>query len=63
MFCSRYRRLHSIFRTGGVSETFYLFYGFKSARVAPLTPRLRKFLEETVKTFAVFPRVNNSSIV
>ena len=47
-----------------LSVVHFPHLGFTSASVAQLPPRLRKLLDETVKTFALFfPRGNNFSIV
>ena len=52
---SRCRQLESKICAVGLSETFSVSLGLKSAGVAPLPPCYRKLLDETVKTFAVFP--------
>ena len=62
--CVRCRRLESTIRAVMLSVVHFPHLGFTSASVAQLPPRLRKLLDETVKTFALFfPRVNNFSIV
>ena len=53
--CSRCRRLDSTIRAVLLPGYFLSHLGFTSAGVAPLSPRFRKLLDETVKTFAVFP--------
>ena len=37
------------------SVVHFSHLGFTSARVAPLPPRFRKVLDETVQTIALFP--------
>ena len=52
--CFRCRRLYSTTRAvlhGVLSRHL----GFTSAGVAPLSPRFRKLLDETVKAIALFP--------
>ena len=52
---ARYRRLESYLRTFDPLRHFSSLLGLSSAGVAPLPPCSRKLLDETVKTFAVFP--------
>ena len=53
--CFRCRRLDSTIRAVILSGVLSPRLGFTSACVAPLSPRFRKLLDETVKTFSVFP--------
>ena len=53
--CSRCRRLDSTIRAVLLSGVLSPHLGFTSACVAPLSPRFRNLLDDTVKTFAVFP--------
>ena len=53
--CLRCRRLDSTIRAVLLSWVLSSHLGFTSAGVAPLSPRFRKLLDETVKTFAVCP--------
>ena len=53
--CVRCRRLESTIRAVMLSGVHFTHLGFTSACVAPLPPRFRKLLDETVMTFAVFP--------
>ena len=52
---SRSRRLESSLQTIDPLRHFSSSLGLSSAGVAPLPPCSPKFLDETVKTFAVFP--------
>ena len=53
--CVKCRQLESKIRAVMLSEVLSPHLGFTSAGVAPLSPRVRKLLDEIVKTFAVFP--------
>ena len=53
--CVKCRRLESKIRASMLSEVHLPHFGFKSAGVAPLPPRFRTFLDETVKAIAFFP--------
>ena len=55
LFFSRSRRLESCLHTIDPLRRISLSLGLKGAGVAPLPPCSRKLLDETVKTFAVFP--------
>ena len=54
-FFSMSRRLGSSLHTIGPLRHFSFSLGFSSAGVAPLPPCSHKLLDETVKTFTVFP--------
>ena len=53
--CLRCRRLDSTIRAVLLYGVLSPYLGFTRAGVAPLSPRFRKLLDETVKIFAVFP--------
>ena len=53
--CVRSRRLVFKIRAVMLSVVHFPHLGFTCAGVAPLPPLFRKFLAETVKTFALFP--------
>ena len=61
--CVRCRRLDSKIRAVILSVVRFPHLGPTSAGVAPLLPCFLKFLDETVKTFTLFPWNNNFSIV
>ena len=52
--CVKCRRLESQIRAVMLSEVHFPHHGFNSAGVAPLPPRFRNVLDETVKVLAVF---------
>ena len=52
--CVKCLWLASKIRAVMLSVVHFPHLGFPSAGVAPLPPRFRKFLDETVKTFALF---------
>ena len=52
--CVKCRRLASQMRAFVISKVHDTHLGFEDADVAPLPPRFRKFLEETVKAIAFF---------
>ena len=54
--CVRCLRLDSKIRAVILSVVRFPHLGLTSAGVAPLLPYFRKFLDETVKTFTLFPR-------
>ena len=53
--CLRCRQLDSTVRAVLIYGVLSPCLGFTSAGVAPLSPRFRKILDETVMNFAVFP--------
>ena len=59
MPCVKSRRLQSRIFAFILSKVHFSLLGFKSAGVAPLPPRFRTFLDETVKAIAFFPRVKH----